>query len=86
MKEQENDLCLKTKEQLDFILEDGIDARLNGSGSEKALKSAVLTDKLQAHLHSCADCQSYQLANRVLVEAARDLPKLAADGRLLPTP
>jgi hypothetical protein len=37
------------------------------------------TGALKKHLANCSDCHNYQLANRVIIEAARALPKLEGD-------
>jgi hypothetical protein len=76
------ELCRSTKEQLDFILESGIDARLKLASGGEPLALSDLSADSQDHLSTCADCQNYQLANRMLTEAARDLPGLTTDREL----
>ncbi|MBU6450288.1 MAG: hypothetical protein KGS72_00810 [Cyanobacteria bacterium REEB67] len=68
MSEINNFNCEKAKKELDDNF---------GIGSTGHPSAA-----LRSHLGECQSCHNYQLANRVIIEAARDLPGLTADSAL----
>ncbi len=86
--------CQQARDQLDLLIEAMVDARIQAE-SDSSLGTAEGEEKyklehnafepagpLKVHLAECADCHNYQLANRVIIEAARALPKLVADEAL----
>jgi hypothetical protein len=66
--------CNKTKERLEELVDQIVDAGLIGQEIDPSQLS--LTSDYQEHLVQCADCRDYQLANRILIEAAAALPLL----------
>jgi len=73
MSEEAKPSCDQSKEQLDLLIDSMVEARLNQA---QGLESFDPQGALQEHLLECADCHNYHLANRVLIEAAKSLPRL----------
>lgn len=77
--------CNQTKERLEELIDQIVDAGLQGkaSGAELtgkdsqdfAVNKLTLSAECQEHLNQCADCRDYQTANRMLIDAAAVLPK-----------
>ena len=88
MSEINNLDCDHARDELDLLLEASVQARIEsrlgaGAGSEPDKNSAGQpTQALRNHLGQCQACHNYQLANRVIVEAAREMPQLSADSAL----
>ena len=72
--------CNQTKERLEALIDQIVDAGLRGESSEDTqsiqLSSVTLSPDCQEHLNQCSDCRNYQAANRMLIEAAAVLPIL----------
>lgn len=64
--------CNQTKERLEELVDQIVDAGLIGKEIDQSQLS--LTSDYQEHLGQCADCRDYQVANRMLIEAAVALP------------
>jgi len=90
MSEQNRLNCQQSKDQLDSLIEAMVEAKLNpeANQSQKALNSSFDSffesglepqGALKEHLADCSECHNYQLANRVIIEAARALPRLQGD-------
>jgi hypothetical protein len=91
MSKNEHLNCEQSRDQLDLLVEAMVDARIeaelnadptSGSAGQAGQIAAEPTGALKEHLASCTDCHNYQLANRVIIEAARALPKIEADEAL----
>ncbi len=75
--------CNQTKERLEALIDQIVDAGLRGEAIESSedtkssqLSSLTLSVDCQEHLNQCSDCRNYQAANRMLIEAAAVLPIL----------
>jgi predicted anti-sigma-YlaC factor YlaD len=75
--------CNQTKERLEALIDQIVDAGLKGEAIESSedtkssqLNSLTLSVDCQEHLNQCSDCRNYQAANRMLIEAATVLPIL----------
>ena len=75
--------CNQTKERLETLIDQIVDAGLRGEAIESSedtissqLNSLTLSVDCQEHLNQCSDCRNYQAANRMLIEAAAVLPIL----------
>lgn len=64
--------CNQTKERLEALIDQIVDAGL--IGQEIDPNQLSLTSDCQQHLSQCANCRDYQVANRMLIEAAAALP------------
>jgi hypothetical protein len=92
MSEINNLDCEQAREELDLLLEASVQARIESKLGAKAggiIESGAdensagqPTQALRHHLGQCQACHNYQLANRVIIEAAREMPKLTADSAL----
>jgi len=77
--------CQRSKDQLDSLIEAMVEARLNveaDDGIHSSSSSFEPDGALKEHLADCSECHNYHLANRVIIEAARALPKLQGDEAL----
>jgi len=77
--------CEKAKEQLDMLIDLMVEERLK-QAQNKSLDATNLASgsfepqgALKNHLADCTQCHNYHLANQVLIEAAKALPRLEAD-------
>ena len=64
--------CNQTKERLEALVDQIVDAGLIGHELDPSQLS--LTSDCQEHLSQCVNCRDYQIANRMLIEAAAALP------------
>lgn len=64
--------CNQTKERLEELVDQIVDAGLIGQEIDPSQLS--LANDCQEHLSQCASYRDYQLANRMLIEAAAALP------------
>jgi predicted anti-sigma-YlaC factor YlaD len=83
--EENQSNCHKFKDQLDSLIDAMVEARLQQEAGQTAIileYSFEPEGALKEHLADCADCHNYQLANRVIIEAARALPRLKGDEAL----
>ena len=73
--------CEKAKEQLDMLIDCMVEARLKEArspGQTLEGQNFEPQDALKDHLSDCSECHNYHLANQVLIEAAKSLPRLDA--------
>jgi hypothetical protein len=91
MSENEPLNCQQAKDQLDNLIEAMVEARLHpdvgpqnapGPFADSFDSSFEPRGALKEHLADCSECHNYQLANRVIIEAARALPRLEGDEAL----
>ncbi|MBS1991176.1 MAG: hypothetical protein JSS86_20270 [Cyanobacteria bacterium SZAS LIN-2] len=73
MSEEKKLNCSQAKEQLDNLIDCMVEARLQKSASGESFEPQ---GALASHLSDCGDCHNYHLANQVIIEAAKALPRL----------
>jgi len=69
--------CQKAKDELDNLIEAMVDARLHPQSADRA--NFEPAGELKTHIETCSDCHNYHLANRIIIEASKALPRLEGD-------